>query len=124
MKRRRGLAHGAKKKTANTTSRFRNLSEGAVVMLDELAEGGVLSTALRVICNPEESRGAVEDGEYKLAVADILSIGEYHKSIFFDIYKEFESVGAMLFDYNLKIPKRRDELLQGFIHTLLISHPC
>ena len=82
-------------------------------MLDELAEGGVLSTALRVICNPEESRGAVEDGEYKLAVADILSIGEYHKSIFFDIYKEFESVGAMLFDYNLKIPKRRDELLGG-----------
>ena len=96
----------------------------AVVMLDELAEGGVLSTALRVICNPEESRGAVEDGEYKLAFADIHSIGEYHKSILFDIYKEFESVGAMLFDYNLKIPKRRDELLQGFIHTLLISHPC
>ena len=74
----------------------------AVVMLDELAKGDVLSTALRVICNPEESRGAVEDGEYKLAVADILSIGEYHKSIFLDIYKEFESVGAMVFDYNLK----------------------
>ena len=54
----------------------------AVVMLDELAKGDVLSTALRVICNPDESRGGVEDGEYKLAFADILSIGECNKSIF------------------------------------------
>ena len=66
----------------------------------------------------------LEDGEYKLAFADILSIGECNKSIFLDTYKEFESVGAMVLEYNLKFPKRRDELLQRFINTWLISHPC
>jgi hypothetical protein len=98
--------------------------QSAVVMMDEFAEGDVLCDALRVICKPDESRGGVDDGAYQLAFAEILSIGESNKAILLETYKAKETVGAYVLEYNLKFPKRRDELLQGFIKTWLSSHPC
>ena len=93
-------------------------------MREEIAIIDVLSTALRVICKPEDlETGIVENVEYNLAFVDILSVGEENKAIFLDLFKEFKSVGSAVQEYNQKFPGRRDELLNGFISTWLVSHP-
>ena len=47
----------------------------------------VLSTALRVICKPEDLEGGFENVEYNLAFVDILSVGGKNKAIFLDIFE-------------------------------------
>ena len=56
-------------------------------MCEEIAIIDVLSTALRVICKPEDLEGGFENVEYNLAFVDILLVGGKNKAIFLDIFE-------------------------------------
>ena len=91
-------------------------------MEESLAEVALFSSALRELCPRQESELTIVSMESEKEFVDILSLGTDNKETFLTLYKEFKATGTAFQEYTDKWPRKREELLQGFITTWTLSH--
>ena len=85
-------------------------------------EVGLFSSALRELCPQQECELGIVVIESEKVFVDILSLGTSNRETFLTLYKEFKKTGAAVREYTDNWPRKREELLQGFIATWKKSH--
>ena len=91
-------------------------------MEEPIAEVVLFSSALRELCPQQECELGIVSIESETEFVDILSLGTSNRESFLTLYKEFKETGTAVRGYTENWPRKREELLQGFIATWKLSH--
>ena len=91
-------------------------------MQEETDEVGLFAIALRGIIVTQGQKLGIVTTESENECVDILCRTS-NTAMFLNLYKDFKAAGAAWKEYTQNLPRRRDEILKGFIGTWLECHP-